>query len=84
MPYWGKNIVTAIPQNAITQINKVLGPRFVTKWGAKQGVLVLGKQVPLMLGAVVGAAGNSLFGRAVVQAIREILGPAADVWPDQH
>lgn len=48
-----------------------MGRNFVTKWGTKQGVLVLGKQVPLMLGA---------FGWFVIKSGREILGPPPSEW----
>lgn len=45
-PYWARRIVESIPMSAINKANKVLGPRFVTKYGTKQGVLVLSKQAP--------------------------------------
>lgn len=82
VPYWGKKIVNAIPLEAIKRVNKIMGPRFVTRWGARQGVLVLGKQIPLMLGAAVGGAGNGLFGWFVIKAGREILGPPPETWKD--
>lgn len=74
-PYWGRRIVGAIPMSAINRVNKVLGPRFVTKYGSKQGVLVLGKQVPLGIGAALGADGNHVFGRLTIGAARAIFGP---------
>lgn len=79
-PHWGKQIVKSIPMSAINAANKVLGPRFVTKYGVKQGVLVLGKQVPLALGVVIGAGGNHVFGRLTIKAAKTILGPAPTVW----
>lgn len=79
-PYWGKKIVQSIPMSTINAANRVLGPRFVTKYGVKQGVLVLGKQVPLFVGAGIGGGGNNLFGRFVVKAGKKILGPAPDSW----
>lgn len=82
VPYWGKQIVKAIPMPAINKANRVLGPRFVTKYGAKQGVLVLGKQVPFFLGAGIGAGGNGLFGWVIVRAARKILGPPPESWGD--
>lgn len=79
-PYWGKKVVQAIPMTAIDAANKMLGPRFITKWGSKQGILVLGKQVPLMIGAAIGGGGNGLFGWFVVKSARKILGPAPESW----
>ncbi|WP_455158899.1 hypothetical protein [Schaalia cardiffensis] len=83
-PYWGKKLVQSIPMEAVRRANKVLGPRFITKWGTKTGVLVLGKQVPLMIGAAIGGGGNLLFGSFVVKAGKTILGPSPVGWPDSH
>lgn len=81
-PHWGKKMVEAIPMEAVRKANKILGPRFVTKWGTKTGVLVLGKQVPLMIGAAIGGGGNLLFGFFVIKAGKTILGPAPEAWPE--
>lgn len=75
-PHWGKAIVKGIPMSAIHSANKVLGPRFITKYGTKQGLLVLGRQVPFGIGAVIGAGGNAALGRATVLAARNAFGPA--------
>ena len=80
VPYWGKAIVSSIPISAITKANKLLGPRFITKYGTKQGVLVLGKQVPFFIGVGIGAAGNGTFGWFVVRSARKILGPPPGAW----
>jgi len=82
-PYWGKKIVESIPMSAIKAANKVLGPRFITKYGAVQGVLVLGKQIPLFIGVGIGAGGNHLFGRFVIKAENTILGPPPESWADR-
>lgn len=42
---------------AVKQANKILGPRFNTKYGTKTGILVLGKQVPLPIGSGIGGVG---------------------------
>lgn len=79
-PYWARRIVGAIPMSAINRANKVLGPRFVTKFGTKQGVLVLGKQVPLGIGAALGAGGNHVFGRLTIKSARAIFGQPPSSW----
>jgi hypothetical protein len=76
VPYWGREIVKKIPMSTVHKVNKVLGPRFVTKYGTKQGVLVLSKQVPLGLGIGVGAGANYLVGRTDVGTARKVFGPA--------
>ncbi|MFG2407761.1 hypothetical protein ACGFR8_26185 [Streptomyces brevispora] len=79
-PHWARRIVDAIPMSAINRVNKVLGPRFITKYGTKQGVLVLSKQVPLGIGAALGAGGNHLFGRVTVKSARTIFGEPPSNW----
>ena len=83
VPYWGKKIVAAIPMSAINQANAILGPRFITKYGVKQGVLVLGKQIPFAIGVGVGAAGNHLFGWAIIKSAKKLLGPPPELWSDR-
>ncbi|MEU2228568.1 hypothetical protein [Streptomyces sp. NPDC018347] len=79
-PYWARRIVKAIPMAAINRANKVLGPRFITKFGTKQGVLVLSKQVPLGIGAALGAGGNHVFGRLTIKSARAIFGQPPSSW----
>lgn len=80
VPYWGRQIVKAIPMSAINKANAALGPRFVTKYGMVQGSLVLGKQVPRFIGAGIGAGGNALFGWFIINAARRLLGPPPESW----
>mgnify|MGYP001814365270 CR=1 FL=1 len=61
--HWGRTAVNNIPISTIRQVNKILGLNFVTKYGTKQGILVLGKAVPFRIGAAIDAGGNYAFGR---------------------
>lgn len=84
-PHWGRMIVKGIPMSAIRNANKVLGRNFVTKFGTKQGVLVLGRSVPFGLGALIGSAGNAALGRTTIAAARTAFGPAPAARPEmQH
>lgn len=74
--HWGKAVVAKIPRSQLKQINKVLGKHFVTKYGTKQGVLVLGKVLPAGFGAVIGGAGNAGFARLTIRAAQGAFGPA--------
>jgi hypothetical protein len=80
--YWGKNLVKAIPMTVIDKVNGKLGPRFITKWGTKQGILVLGREIPFGLGMGIGAGGNFLVGMGSVRAARIAFGPAPATWPE--
>ena len=76
--HWAAQIVSNIPISQITRINKVLGRNFVTKYGTKQGLLVLGRAVPFGLGAGIGAAGNAAVGWGVVKGVRRAFGDPPD------
>ena len=68
--HWGKQLVKSVPQKPLTQFNKILGRNFITKYGTKQGIIVLGKAVPLGIGAAVGGSMNYMVGRGIVKATR--------------
>lgn len=78
--HWAKKIVESIPMTAINKANKILGPRFIAKYGTKQGVLVLSKQVPLGIGAVLGGGGNHVFGRITIKSADKVFGPPPADW----
>lgn len=80
-PHWARATVRAVPPDALKAINKVLGKNFVTKYGTKQGILVLGKAVPFGFGAIIGAGGNAAFARFTVRSARRAFGPAPDEFP---
>lgn len=76
--HWGKMITKQIPNTRIASLNKILGRWFITKYGTKQGILVLGRIVPFEIGAVIGGAGNALLGRSVIVGARRAFGPPPD------
>lgn len=80
-PHWARSIIKSIPTSSLRQINKVLGRNFITKYGTKQGVLVLGKTMPFGLGAVIGSAGNAAVSRATIASARRAFGSAPEQWP---
>ncbi|ROR92598.1 hypothetical protein [Nocardioides aurantiacus] len=73
--HWGRRLTQAVSMDVIYKINGVLGKNFVTKYGTKQGILVLGKAVPFGLGAAIGMTGNAVMSRAVVRTTRSAFGP---------
>jgi hypothetical protein len=79
-PYWAKRIVRSVPMSAIDASNAVLGPRFVTKNGHVQGKFVLSTQVTRAICVSIGAATYTLYGWAIVNATRAVLGPAPETW----
>lgn len=70
-PHLGGKFVKAVPASTLKEINKVMGQHFITKYGTKQGVLVLGKIAPGGFGAILGAGGNYLLGQTMVKATQK-------------
>jgi hypothetical protein len=81
--HWGKLLTDAIPMPTIIKINKHLGAQFITKYGTKRGLIVLGRLAPFGIGAVIGGAGNAVFGLTVVAGARRAFGPPDERWPDE-
>ncbi|WIB72524.1 hypothetical protein [Curtobacterium sp. MCBD17_026] len=78
--HWAKAIVDSVPLATLNQINKVLGPNFVTRYGTRQGILVLGKVVPFGIGAVIGGGANLAVSEATIRTTRRAFGPAPGSW----
>lgn len=81
-PHWAKKIVGGVNAETLRAINRVLGRNFVTKYGTKQGILVLGKAVPFGLGAVIGGGGNFAFGQLTVRSARHAFGQPPGEWTE--
>lgn len=78
--HWAKQAIANIPQAKINAVNRVLGRHFVTKYGTKQGILVLGKVVPFGIGAVIGATMNATMSQSIITAADRAFGPVPDAW----
>ncbi|MDT0439112.1 MULTISPECIES: hypothetical protein [Streptomyces] len=81
--HWGRQIVGKVPAETLRQINKVLGRNFVTKYGTRQGVIVLGRVAPFGIGAVIGGGANAALAALAVKASRHAFGPPPASWPWQ-
>ena len=78
--HWAKAIVKGIPQSQILAVNKVLGKNFVTKYGTKQGIIVLGRVIPFGVGAVIGGAANAALGQAIISSSNKAFGDSPTEW----
>jgi hypothetical protein len=78
--HWAKSLVKGIPQAKINAVNKVLGRHFVTKYGTKQGIVVLGRVIPFGIGAAIGGAANAAFSQGIIKAADGAFGPAPESW----
>lgn len=80
--HWARQLVRAIPRAKIDAVNKVLGRYFVTKYGTRQGILVLGRVIPFGIGAVIGGSANALFGQGIITASNRAFGSPSQSWED--
>lgn len=78
--HWARHLVRAIPQSSINAVNKLLGKNFITKYGTKQGILVLGKVMPFGIGAAIGGTANGLLAQGIIRAADRAFGAAPDSW----
>lgn len=78
--HWGRQVVAKVPVETLRQINKVLGKNFVTKYGTKQGIIVLGRVAPFGIGAMIGGGANAAIGALAVRAARRAFGPPRTSW----
>ncbi|MEV0321007.1 hypothetical protein ACIBKX_11100 [Streptomyces sp. NPDC050658] len=78
--HWGRQVVTKVPVETLRQINKILGRNFVTKYGTKQGIIVLGRVAPFGIGAVIGGGANAAIAALTVRAARRAFGPPPTSW----
>lgn len=70
-----RKTLKAIPGSALKPFNDVLGRHFITKSGDKQGVIVLAKVLPYVMGAVIGGGYSFATAWSVILATRLAFGP---------
>ena len=71
---WGTRLLTRLPDEAVTDLNRTLQRWLLTRFGRRQGLFAVARLAPFGLGAAVGAAGNALTGRKVIGAVRTAFG----------
>lgn len=82
--HWARQVVAKVPVTTVHQINGILGKYFVTKYGTKQGIIVLGQVAPLGFGAVIGGGANAALATLNVRAGRRAFGPPPTAWTVTH
>lgn len=82
-PHWARAVVRRIPMSQIRAVNKVMGRNFVTRYGTRSGVVVLGRVVPFGIGALIGGGANALASHGIIKAADAAFGPAPSTWPDE-
>jgi hypothetical protein len=79
--HWADVLSRSTPKDKITGINSHLGRLLVRRIGTRQGALLLGRALPLGIGAAIGAGGNAALARGAIAAARRAFGPAPEKFP---
>lgn len=78
---WAAVIGRSTSKEQLAGINTRLGRLLLTRFGARQGLLLFGRAVPFGIGAGVGAAGNVALARAAIASTRRAFGPPPRRFP---
>jgi hypothetical protein len=79
--HWAQVINRPDTKSRIGAINGRLGRLLVTRFGARQGALLVGRALPLGIGAGVGALGNVALAKAAISSARRAFGPPPEQFP---
>lgn len=80
-PHWAQVLARKGPRDRVKGVNSHVGHLLLGRFGARQSALLLGRALPMGIGAGVGAAGNAALARAAVRAARRAFGPAPATFP---
>jgi hypothetical protein len=78
---WLTESAAALPLPAVAQLNNRLLRYFVRRYALRRGTIMLGKMLPMGIGAVIGAGGNRAMGKKIVNNARNAFGPPPSRWP---
>jgi hypothetical protein len=70
-------------REAIVGVNARLAQLMMGRFGARQGALLVGRALPLGIGAGIGAAGNAALARASIGTARRAFGPPPTRFPSR-
>lgn len=70
--HWSKKLIEKVPSGALNAINSAMGRNFITRYGTKQGIIVLGKVIPFGVGAAIGGAMNFATATALVKSAHKV------------
>jgi hypothetical protein len=79
--HWAHVLARATPRDKVTLVNSYLARRFVRRLGTRQGALLVGRALPLGIGAAVGAGGNAALARGAIATARKAFGPPPAAFP---
>src|SRR6202012_1955145 len=78
---WLSGGVASRPLPALSQLNSRLLKRAIRRFTLRRSALLVGKILPVGIGAVIGAVGNRMAGRKIVRNARNAFGKPPARWP---
>jgi hypothetical protein len=79
--HWARVLARSTPRDKITGVNGYLARMLVRRFGARQGALLLGRALPLGVGAAIGVAGNLALARGAIATARRAFGAPPATFP---
>jgi hypothetical protein len=79
---WAGEVTNTLPLARLGALNNGLTRWFVKRYIIRQGVLALGRALPLGVGVIIGAVGNVATARAVVKSAEAAFGAAPKSWAE--
>jgi hypothetical protein len=74
-PHWAQVLGRTASRDRVAGVNARLAKHALGRFGRRQGVLALGRALPLGIGAGIGAVGNAALARASIASARRAFGP---------
>src|SRR3954447_21670872 len=79
--HWAEMIARSTPRDKIGRVNSHLTRLLLGRFSARQGALMLGRALPLGIGAAVAAGGKEALAPAAMGGARRAFGPPPDRFP---
>lgn len=71
---WAQTVTDTLPFSKLGPLNSSLTRWFIKRYLVRQGVLALGRALPLGIGLIIGALGNLVTARGVIRAAERAFG----------
>ena len=78
---WLAESMASLPMSTLSRLNTRMLKYAVRRYTIKRGALLLGKMLPVGVGAAVGGVGNRMFGKKIVSNARQAFGIPPARWP---
>ena len=79
--HWARVLASHGSRDKPRGLDERLGRLLLTRFGARQGVLLVGRALPLGIGAGIGAVGNAALARSAIATARTAFGPPPARFP---